>query len=135
MIWIDEVVSATPERGECRVFLKENALYRENGLVQPTSCVEWVAQAFAFVRSAYLIEAGGQGENQKPHEALLAGIKNAKFMFKAGDPEVEAAGEVLVTVGNFREFGPIIMVQGEVRLPNGRVLMTGSLRLYHGFSI
>jgi len=134
MIWIDEVVSASSERGECRVFLKPDALYREDGHVLPTSCVEWVAQTFAFVRSAYLIEAGQQGKDQKPHEALLVGIRNAKFMFEIGDPEVDNAEEVLIIVDHFREFGPIIMVQGEVRLASGRVLMQGSLRLYHGFS-
>lgn len=135
MIWIDEVLSASPERGECRVFLKDDGLYRENGDILPTSCIEFVAQAFAFIRSAYLIEAGHQGKDQKPHEALLVGIRNAKFMFEIGDPEVNAAEELLIRVDGFRAFGPVIMVQGEVRLPSGRILMQGSLRLYHGNSV
>lgn len=133
MLWIDEVVSASSERGECRVIPKADALYREGGRILPTSCVEWVAQAFAFIRSCYLIEAGFHGQ-EKAHQALLVGIKNAKFKFEAGDPEVEQAKEILVTVDHFREFGPIIMVHGEVRLPSGRILMEGSLRLYHEFS-
>jgi predicted hotdog family 3-hydroxylacyl-ACP dehydratase len=132
MVWIDEVLAASSEQGECAVHLKPDALYRENGQISPTACIEWVAQAFAYVRSCYLTEADRQGQ-PKSHEALLVGVKNAKFMFEIGDAEVETAEELRVTVDRFREFGPIIMVHGEVRLPSGRLLMHGNLRVYHGF--
>jgi hypothetical protein len=133
MIWIDEVVNATKERGECVARLKKEALYRENGSIPPTACIEWVAQAFAYVRSCNLVEEG-LATAPKAHETLLVGVKNAKFMFDVGDAEVDQADEVRVVVDGFREFGPIIMVHGEVRLPSGRTLMQGNLRVYHGFA-
>jgi hypothetical protein len=133
MVWIDEVLNASKERGECVLYPKKDALYRENGHIVPIACIEWVAQAFAYVRTCYLID-GGYDAKPKSHEALLVGVKNAKFMFDEGDPEVDQAGELRVVVDQFREFGPIIMVRGEVRLPSGRTLMKGNLRVYHGFA-
>lgn len=133
MVWIDEVVNASKERGECLVRCKQEALYRHNGHIPPVSCIEFVAQAFAFVRSCYLIE-GGYASKAEAHEALLVGVKNAKFLFEEGDAEVDQATELHVIVDQFREFGPIIMVRGEVRLASGRTLMKGNLRVYHGFA-
>jgi predicted hotdog family 3-hydroxylacyl-ACP dehydratase len=132
MVWVDEVLRANEEGGECRVSVRPDSLYWEGDHIHPTACIEWVAQSFAYVRSCNLMEAGRQGQ-PKAHETLLVGIKNAEFMFEVGDWEVDHASEIFIKVDRFREFGPIIMVRGEVRLPSGRVLMTGSLRVYHGF--
>lgn len=131
MVWIDEVLSASPERGECRIVLKKDALYWSDDRFSATSCIEWVAQGFAFVRSAYLIEQG-VGESSKALEAMLVGIRNAQFSFDPAEPDVQTAKELRVFVHNFREFGPIISLSGEVRLLNGRVLMKSDLRVYHG---
>lgn len=133
MIWIDEVLSASTEKGECVTYLKPDGIYREDSHITPTSCIEWVAQAFAYVRTCYLLETNEEAAKPKLHEALLVGIKNAKFLFEVGDAEVDSAKELYVTVDHFRAFGPIIMVRGEVRLSSGRVLMQGNIRVYHGF--
>ncbi len=131
MVWIDEVLSATQEKGECRIVLKKNALYWSEDGLSASSCIEWVAQGFAYVRSAYLIELD-LGETSKAREAMLVGIRNAEFSFDPLDPEIHSAQELRVFVHNFREFGPIISLSGEVRLLNGRLLMKSDLRVYHG---
>lgn len=133
MVWIDEVLSATSEGGECRVLTNPNALYFKNGRIEPLSCIEWIAQCFAFVRSALLIEAGLR-DTHKAAEAFLVGIRNADLLIDPDDAEFQTAKELRVHVSRFREFGPIIMVDGEVRLLSGRVVMQANLRVYHGIN-
>jgi predicted hotdog family 3-hydroxylacyl-ACP dehydratase len=130
MVWIDDVLSAGQSDGECRVRIDREALYMGGDRINPLSCVEWIAQGFAYVRAAFL--AGeGRPEDARTREAFLVGLRNVEFFFKPEDEEVAEAGELRIRVQGFREYGPITLIDGEVRLPSGRVLMRGNLRVYH----
>jgi predicted hotdog family 3-hydroxylacyl-ACP dehydratase len=129
MVWIDEVLSATKTEGVSRIYLDHKALYWKNGDYLSTACIEWVAQSFAYVRSAYAVTIGCEQE-WKATNAFLVGIRNAKFFFESHDEELNQAKHLDVFVEKFRQMGPIIKFDGGVRLPSSRVLMKGSLSIY-----
>ena len=65
----------------------------------------------------------------------MVGINvNADLMIDGDDQEFQSATELRVAITGYREFGPIIMVDGEVRLTSGRVVMRANLRVYHGIA-
>jgi predicted hotdog family 3-hydroxylacyl-ACP dehydratase len=128
MVWVDEVLSASASEGECRVKIDPSALYMSEGAIHPMSCVEWIAQGFAYVRAAYFMEIG-YGEQGRALEAYLVAVRDAEFMFEPDD--LREIQELIVRVHSFREFGTLIMLTGEVKLPSGRVLMRAGLRVFH----
>lgn len=125
MVWVDEVVASTETDGECRVRLKADALYMQDGFARKTSFVEWIAQAFAYARAAYLSPKGMGKLNQ----AFLVAIRDAEYFFDDGDPDLSAGGEFHIYVSQFRDVGPIMMFNGEVRKEK-RTLMRANLRVY-----
>jgi predicted hotdog family 3-hydroxylacyl-ACP dehydratase len=133
MIWVDEVLAASAEDGECQIVLKQNALYMDGDKIKSGAFIEWIAQAFAYTRSAHFL-AVGDIFRSKIREGFLVGIRNAKILFEEDDSELMNAKSLYVFVDGFRTFGPIVSLNGEVRTESGRVLMSGSLRIYQQYS-
>lgn len=128
MVWVDQVVSATRDDGECRVQLKKDALYFEDGTLLLGAGIEWIAQTYAYSRTAYFAD---QNLPQPDVElAFLVAIRKAQFLVKPDDPELVSAKDLLVRVNQFRSMGPLTMFDGEVFLPSGRTMMKAHLRVY-----
>ncbi|NJL25529.1 MAG: hypothetical protein HC902_10395 [Calothrix sp. SM1_5_4] len=49
MVWIDEVTDYSASGGECLVRVKQNALYMGPQGLRASSCLELMAQAYAFL--------------------------------------------------------------------------------------
>ena len=134
MVWVDKVLEVSGTHGECLVVLKKDALYMDGEDIRPAAFIEWVAQSFAYVRSAHF-EQSGDVKRARVSEAFLVGIKDAEILFKKGEAEVRQAKSLRIVVDQFRELGPISMVRGQVFLESGRCLMRGNLRVYQKYRV
>ena len=130
MVWIDEVVTASAAEGVCRVVLRSDALYmRANGVVRPSSMIEWIAQAYAFVRAAqsklHLISV-----DLKPKRAFLVAVTNARFEYLTKPEQLTGVKVLHVRVRNERDFGPLSLVDGCVLTEAGEVLATAKIKVF-----
>ncbi len=129
MVWVDEVTSASTEHGECRVFLKETALYYFSpGELLVTAGIEWIAQTYAYSRAAYFASKGKCHSDLK--EAFLVAVRDAEF---ANQEEWSSVGgrEIHIRVDGFRNLGPLTLINGQVREDSGVLLMKAHLRVFH----
>lgn len=108
MLWVDYIVSAREDGGECLIKLdKSKHYFSENGLRQ-TAYIEWMAQGFGFVSAMY----HSQNNHQSIEKAFLVAIEKMSFseiMPVEGD-------EVMVEVKHIRTVGPLSYVEGRVYL-------------------
>jgi predicted hotdog family 3-hydroxylacyl-ACP dehydratase len=123
MVWIDDVVSASKDGGECRVKVKSAALYMSEGKPRPSSYIEFIAQAFGFTSARF---ARSCGESVlTPKKAFLVSVTRCELFSKVTSPK-----EVRVLISNVKPVGPIILFDGEVRDENESLLCKASLKVY-----
>jgi predicted hotdog family 3-hydroxylacyl-ACP dehydratase len=113
MVWIDEVVSFSEKSGECCVRLKADALYMDGNGLRPTSCLEFIAQAYGFISVCHHIHI--LDPNSKPlSKAFLASINNAHLPSAEALSQLRAGDELSVTVSGVRSMGPIVIFTGRI---------------------
>lgn len=125
MLWVDQVLSYGPLGGECTVHLKKDALYMSDGRIRPSSFIEFVAQAQAFI---------GLCSRKNSHadaKVFLIGISDGVF----ADPDSYAQSiwenPILhVKLGPARQMGPIAIFTGTVSTPAGQILFKGKLKAF-----
>jgi predicted hotdog family 3-hydroxylacyl-ACP dehydratase len=128
MVWIDKVVSFSEKAGECVLQLKSDALYWGPMGLRPTSCLEFIAQAYGFIsvcHHIYILDP-----NSKPlSKAFLASINKTNL------PQAEAlaqfkTGDVLrVVIDGVRQMGPIVMFRGQV-LHQDRLVCSAHMKVF-----
>jgi len=128
MVWVDEVVSADRDHGECRVRLKADALYFDQNTLLVGAGIEWIAQTYAYSRTAYFADQNLPQPDVQ--QAFLVAVRKAQILVQPTDPELLGAESLLVRVNQFRTMGPLTMFDGEVFLPSGRTMMKAHLRVY-----
>lgn len=114
MVWIDRVVEAGMNDkgifGACKVVVEEGQLFlTEGGQIRGTSAVEFVAQAYGFVRACY------QRENDIPYIAkrtFLTGIRSCQAQF--GDRKFSEGEELHIEIQTARELHPLFFIRGQV---------------------
>ncbi len=108
MVWIDEILSGSYEGGICRTIPSQDGLYFSSGTYLKYTGIELVAQAFGFSRGVYeLSKNPGAAE---PARAFLVGIRTTHM----GKIPVDT-GSLLIETKLFREFPPLLLVDGIVR--------------------
>jgi predicted hotdog family 3-hydroxylacyl-ACP dehydratase len=114
MVWIDEVRSFSEKAGECRVRLKAGGLYMDDEGLRPTSCLEFIAQAYGFIsvcHHIYILDP-----NSKPlSKAFLASIKGAELPAVETLARIRPGDELSITISGVRQMGPIVMFNGRVQ--------------------
>ena len=134
MVWVNEVLWATADEGECRVRLDAKAHYFSESGLRLSTLIEWVAQAYGYVQAsrALIRNSAGGGNTHRPSKAYLVGLRDTEFF--AGPTQIrhqlQPGEEASVIVRRVRELGPVSLVDGEVRRPTGERLLKASLKLY-----
>ena len=143
MLWIDEVVSVDAHQGQCRIQLRQDALYMSAGQLRVSSFIEWMAQSFGFVRIAQSL-CHCKLEEPRPSlmpltQAYLVAIKNANFQINSSSglslDQLLPGTSLLIQIHNIREVGPITLFDSTITLEtggvdSGQVLASASLRVY-----
>jgi predicted hotdog family 3-hydroxylacyl-ACP dehydratase len=116
MVWIDEVLSFSERAGHCRVRVKADAHYLDqHGKLRPTSCLEFIAQAYGFIsvcHHIYILDP-----KSKPlSKAFLASINNTELPDDATLARIKPGDELIITVDGVRQMGPIVMFKGRLAL-------------------
>jgi len=113
MVWIDEVVSFSEKAGECRVRLKADALYMDGNGLRPTSCLEFIAQAYGFIsvcHHIYILDP-----NSKPlSKAFLASMNEANLPSAETLSQLHTGDELSVSISGVRAMGPIVLFTGRI---------------------
>lgn len=125
MVWVNEVLWASDEEGECRVRLESDAHYFSETGLRASALVEWVAQAYGYVQASRAL-AGG--DSRRPSKAYLVGMRDIEIAPAAR--HVKPGEEISVIVRRVRELGPVSLIDGEVRRATGERLVKASLKLY-----
>jgi len=111
MVWIDEVTSFAEKTGTCRVHLRADGLYMDNKGLRPSSCLEFIAQAYGFISVCHHIYV--LDPNSKPlSRAFLASIKAAKFPDTELLKTIRAGDDIVITIDGVRQMGPIVLFNG-----------------------
>jgi hypothetical protein len=124
MIWIDDVEEgASSAEGICQIILSNEALYMSQNGFHQFAPVEWIAQAYGYMRG-YV-----QLRDKQPD----AGLKTA-FMVGVRDYWVTdkrpSTGLLRVKVTTVKEMSPLVLVRGEITSEGGVLLASGQLKLY-----
>lgn len=113
MVWIDEVLNYSEKEGECRVILKSGEHYFAPHGLRPSSCLEFIAQAYGFISACYHVNV--LDPSAKPlSKAFFASMKDAQL------PTLEAAsklksGDVLnIKISAVRQIKQIVSFTGQV---------------------
>lgn len=130
MVWMDEVISVTAIDGECRALLKKEGLYMTSGVLRLSSLIEFVAQAYAYVRCVQAQQGLGS-KSEKPKRAYLVGTGPTDFFVKEGDSRIACDQELRFHVSEIREILPFVMFTGKVLTPDGFVIMSTKIKLFH----
>lgn len=117
MVWIDEVVNFAEKSGQCRLRLKADALYMDQAGLRPTSCLEFIAQAYGFIsvcHHIYILDP-----NSKPlSKAFLASIKDAKLPDENTLKQLHPGDVITISIDGVRQMGPIVLFNGRIHKDN-----------------
>lgn len=113
MVWIDRVMSFGETSGECLVDIKSGELYLGLDALRPSSCLEFIGQAYGFCWIAYVIRVLDPG-SLGMKTAMTAAFKDSKFASPADFANVQPGDELRVKLSNLRRKGPITLIQGQV---------------------
>jgi len=83
MLWIDEVVAQQGDEVHCRLTLRREHVFVEDGVVQAITSIEWMAQTVGA-----LVGLFDRKRSQAPRPGYLIAIPEAQFMvasFAVGD--------------------------------------------------
>lgn len=131
-VWVSEVISVSvgPDgpSGICRVRLTEDAaFFGAGGEIRASSVVEWIAQAYGFVKACHHL-GSGQAE-PSPERALLVGINDCEVNLTAAEQEAS----LLVEVFERRVLHPAYLLDGAVKSECGtRVYGRARLKIFSG---
>lgn len=132
MVWIDEVLSFSERAGHCRVRLKADGHYMGGNGLRPTSCLEFVAQAYGFIsvcHHIYILDP-----KSKPlSKAFLASIKDTDLPDEATLAEVRPGDELIITIDGVRQMGPIVSFKGRIQ-HRDRVLCEAQMKVFKEYS-
>ncbi len=106
-VWVDYVLSAKDNGGECLVKLDPTKNYFSDRGLRQTAFIEWMAQSFGFVNALHCRQNQSQ---QALEKAFLVAVEKMTFAEKlpvAGD-------DLIVSVKHVRSVGPISYVEGRV---------------------
>lgn len=107
MVWIDYVLSASEEGGECLVVCDKTKHYFSDSGVRQSAFIEWMAQGYGFVCAQYAVQISKQ---QTLEKAFLVGVDKMTFVDKA----IRSGDQIIVSVKKQRMIGPISYVEGKV---------------------
>lgn len=124
MVWLDEVLEATPTAGKARVHVDVNAAYGDGRGVRPSAALEWMAQAYGYVQAAHALMSGTTA--LAPKRAFLASVTSLRIERALAD----ARGDLTITVDGFRPFGPLVLFHGVIHDAEGHVLAEGRLKIF-----
>lgn len=127
-VWIDEVTDATLEGGACAVTLREEAPYFGPEGLRRSSFLEFMAQAFGYLRAAQSA-AGLLPGRPAPTKAFLVSIQDAVFE-ESENLRPAPGARLTVEVAGAREIGAITLFAATVRNASGAALVRGRLKVY-----
>jgi predicted hotdog family 3-hydroxylacyl-ACP dehydratase len=127
-VWIDEVLAVTVEGGTCAVVLKPDSLFMGPEGLRRSSYLEFMAQAFGYLRAAQAA-AGLTPGKAIPKKAFLVSIQDA--VYDEGENLHPTPGSRLtIEVSGIREVGPITLFAATVRDAAGSVLVQARLKVF-----
>jgi predicted hotdog family 3-hydroxylacyl-ACP dehydratase len=129
MVWIDQVIQATKNSGECSLRIKSEGYYQSEAGVRQSSLIEWVAQSYGYV-SAVQVGLGLRQVNQQPKQVFLAGLRDAQFFCRTDEDELRPGKLVKIRVENSREIGPLTLFDGSVISESGKTLFKVNLKVF-----
>ena len=126
MVWINRILEATEEGGLCEVVIDRDALYFSKAGLRQSSLVEWMAQGFGYAVAAH--------EQRQSSKAYLAALKDVEYCDEATWTQVTnrltTGSKLMVLVKIVRVLGPITMVKGEVKTPEGQTLASAQFKVF-----
>jgi predicted hotdog family 3-hydroxylacyl-ACP dehydratase len=128
MVWIDDVLSFSEKQGHCRVRLKSDGLYMDSQGLRPSSCLEFIAQAYGFISVCHHIYI--MDPNSKPlSKAFLASIKNGELPSRETLAGIGAGEELVISIDRVRQMGPIVMFHGQIE-HDGKVFCKAQMKVF-----
>lgn len=114
MVWMDEVLAFDAnQNGETVVTLKPEGLYWDDQGLRPSSCLEFIAQAYGYISVCYHIYI--LDPNSKPlTKAFLASVKDATIPSREMLKDIKPGDRINVKIAFLRQMGPIQMITGRV---------------------
>ena len=125
-LWIDEVLSVEAQRGVCGVRFDPQARYFENGQLTETCFIEWMAQAYGFVRVVQG-KAGLLAEAIHAQDAFLVSVKH--FTVIERPTELQAGDLFEISIRESHHIGPITMIEGQVHW-HGSLVASAQLKVF-----
>lgn len=127
MVWVDEIVSFSDHSGACAIHIKSDGHYMGTDGLRPSSCLEFIAQAYGYCSVAYKYS---QNPNTSPlKRAFLAAFKDVELPDAATLKRITGGTSVIARFSGVRQIGPITMLDGEV-VHDGAVICRANLKVF-----
>ncbi len=127
LLWIDQVVWSQENEGVCSVILKKNAHYFDSQKVRASSFLEWMAQAYGFIRACSVLT---QNEtSQKLKKTYLAAVNDFEI-FEENEIHLVEDKKLSIHIKTVKDLSPLFSIAGEIRTEEGIVLAKGNLKVY-----
>ncbi len=121
-------MSVTAESGVCTVVLEPGALYLGAAGLRRSSYLEFMAQAFGYVRAAQSA-SGYFPERPAPKKAFLVSIQDAVYTDEENlAPPIGTRLRIEIT--GIREIGAITLFAAAVAAEDGRALVRARLKVF-----
>ena len=127
MVWVDEILTFSATSGECLVELKDTGLFLGPEGLRPTSCLEFIAQAFGFCSVAH--DRQTAPEAPPLSKAYLAAFSQVTFAPREQFKNLRPGDQVHLRFWDLRKIGPIRAFRGEAAF-NGQTLCAGVLKVF-----
>jgi predicted hotdog family 3-hydroxylacyl-ACP dehydratase len=127
MVWVDEIVKFDESSGECRVTIKKDAHFLGPDGLRPSSCLEFIAQAYGYCSMAYTRMK--EPESGPLKRAFLASFKDATFTTPDLMGRVKEGDQLQIKFFGVRQIGPITMFNGQA-LHDGEILCETQMKVF-----
>ena len=119
-IWIDEVTEEASY-----VVLKKSAPYYSNGVLRPSSLIEFIAQSFGYQSALKILDSG-----VKPTAASKAFLVAVTKCTLKDTATLKVGERLKITIGDTKVIGPITVISATVTDSNGTEYANASLKVF-----
>ena len=129
MLWITQVNWVDPEAGECLVQLDPEAHYMNGETIRRTSAIEWIAQAYGFIRACQNRIVHSEEEIRNISKAYLISIHEMEYSDNF-NLLLRDVASLIVRVKRLRELNPIHIIHGEIITLQDEKVASGKVKVF-----
>lgn len=136
LLWIDKVDWSNINEGVCSLLLNKEAHYFDFEKIRNSSFLEWMAQAYGFIRACSTLTKTKNTESKNLQKTFLAAVNHFEIeAHQWGASKLHAKDllqnkKIFIHMKTVKELAPLFSISGEIKNEDGCLLAKGNLKVY-----